>query len=297
MSITLVSIVLRKTFAGIAKKQPAASTLKLVAIALTDHGSDEGYSIHPSIAKTAARTDLTRRSVSNALAFFRKTGLFFPVGVVGKKQQVIDYRCNVERLLSLPDAKIDPAPERTSERDSPVNEIHGYVGTTFTGTSEGDSQLTVSDNRQEESSGEARSRATPEKKSAKPGKKPRRIFTEEEKTKIAKLDVAIRKATLVVGFESLTRKIAIALMDSGYEDTDVIGLYVGDRSAWRRFDFRGKKGETPTPTILQYTIGSLSQRASQIPSERSPETRQAKILARAREKTREISERTAANGS
>ena len=293
MSITLVSIVLRKTFAGISKRQPSASTLKLVAIALTDHASDEGMSIHPSIAKTAARTDLTRRTVSNALAFFRRTGLFFPVGVVGKKQQVIDYVCNVERLLALPDAKIEPAPERTSERNSPVNEIHGYVGTSFTGTSEGDSQLTVSENRQDESSGK-RASARPRRDSS--TKKPRRIYSEDEKTRIAKLDDAIRKTTLVVGAESLTKKVAVKLMDAGFDDRDVIGLYSGSRSAWTRFDFRGKKGERPTPTLIQYTIGSLSERAAR-PTDEAPQTRQAAILQRAREKSREISERTAANGA
>jgi len=302
VSITLVSIVLRKTFAKIAKKQPSASTLKLVAIALTDHGSDEGYSIHPSIAKTAARTDLTRRSVSNALAFFRKIDLFSPVGVVGKKQQVIDYRCNVERLLSLPDAQIDPAPERTSERRSRVNEVHGHVGTTFTGTSEPDSQLTVILNRQSETSEEpARERARPGQSAQKEKreKKPRRVFSEEEKEKIAKLDAAIRKTTLVVGAESLTKKIAVKLMDSGYDEKDITGLYVGDRSAWRRFDFRGKKGERPTPTLIQYTIGDLADRASRGSSEGAPnpQSRQALILQRAREKTRDITERTAANGA
>lgn len=301
MSIKLVSIALEKTFARIARGQPSAATLKLVAISLLDHASDEGLSIHPSIAKTAARTDLTRRSVSNALAFFRQHGFFAPTGVVGRKRQVIDYQADVDRLLALPDAIVKTASESpTSERVSPVNVVHGYVGTTFTGTSAGDSQGIVNEIRQEESLGDTRSRASQKratKDSTKTPKKPGRVFTPEQLEKIDALDVAIRKATLIVGAESLTRKIAITLLDGGYDARDVLGLYVGERSAWRRFDFRGKKGERPTATVIQFTIGSLSERAAQILIDGDPEsdTRQAKILARAREKAREISERTAAN--
>jgi hypothetical protein len=294
MSIRLVSVALVKTFRGIAKRQPSASTLKLVAISLLDHANDEGLSIHPSIAKTAARTDTTRRTVSNVLAFFRRQGFFEPVGVVGHKKQVIDYQCNVERLLALPDAPIEPAAARTSERDSQVNEIHGYVGTTFTGTSESDSQLTVRENRQYESSG------TPARKSARAGqpKKPRVVLTPEEQLAESELSDALRKASKIVGSQGLVNRVARDLRLEGYDAGDVLGLYVGERSAWRRFDFRGKKNELPTVTLIKYTIGSLAhQAASANGSSEQPLTRQQKILQRAREKSRAAEERMSDNGA
>lgn len=295
MSIRLVSVALEKTFVGIAKRQPAAATLKIVAISLLDHANDEGLSIHPSIAKTAARTDLTRRSVSNVLAFFRRTGFFEPVGVVGKKRQVIDYQCRVERLLALPDAKVDPAPERTSERRSPVNQIQGYVGTSFTGTSESDSQRIVTEIRQDESSG-TRSRAGQEGAKPKKEKKPKVELTLEERTIEIQLEKALKKVTQVVGSESMLKKTARELRLAGWRADDVLGLYDGERSAWRRFDFRGKKFELPTLTVLKYTIASLANQAGQIQKDGAPQSRQAQILQRAREKAQTLAERTSANG-
>lgn len=292
MSIRLVSIALQKTFRDISKRQPSAVTLKIVAISLLDHANDEGISIHPSIAKTAARTDLTRRSVSNALAFFRRQGFFEPVGVVGHKKQVIDYRCNVARLLALPDAQVDPAPQRTSERDSQVNEIHTYQGISFIRTSERDSQLTVSDNRQDESSGDTRSRAKPEKKRASTRKKIE--ISPEDQAAETEIVYALKKATGVSGSWQRLKTLARDLKSDGWDARDILGLYVGERSAWKRFDFRGKKGELPTLYLIPHTIASLANqaRASSSTDDDKPQTRQAKILALAREKTEALRERT-----
>jgi hypothetical protein len=94
----------------------------------------------------------------------------------------------------------------------------------------------------------------------------------------------------------MLKKTARELRLAGWRADDVLGLYDGERSAWRRFDFRGKKLELPTLTVLKYTIASLANQAGQIQKDGAPQSRQAQILQRAREKAQTLAERTSANG-
>lgn len=291
MSIKLMSLVFERSFEDFARENdpcPAASSCKLVALSLLDHASDEGYSVRPSIAKTAAKTDLKRRAVAGVISAFRRSGMLIETGRVGRTKRVVEYRFSVERLFALPRAIVVPAPNSAS--NAILHDVHDQSCIEDTINGAFSAQGIITPNHPVESKG-ARKRATPEDLPRKKTKT-REELTPEQKLAEQELASAIRTVTRIVAGHALVNKTASDLRKAGYDARDVLGLYSGPRSAWTRFDFRGKKGERPTVGLIPQTIGSLSERASSSQTnDGAPVSRQAEILRMAREKTQAIRER------
>jgi len=69
MSIKIMSLIFD------ANHELITSTQKLVLLALADHANDEGYSIYPSMQKTANRTALSARTVRKTIRELEQAGI------------------------------------------------------------------------------------------------------------------------------------------------------------------------------------------------------------------------------
>ncbi len=102
------------------KRRVGSATKKSVLIYLADRASDDGSGIWTSKAHIAADTELSKRSVQNAMNEFEAMGLLVRVGRKPCKNGfTFEYRLALDVLLTLPSTR-----EETGAGDSPVQEIH-----------------------------------------------------------------------------------------------------------------------------------------------------------------------------
>ena len=89
MSVSLMSAVW---------KAELPPTVKSVALALADHGNDEGYRVYPSVGLIAWKTGLSTRAVQRAIAWLVASGVLEPLSGQGGGATSVRYRMHVERL-------------------------------------------------------------------------------------------------------------------------------------------------------------------------------------------------------
>ncbi|WP_065325814.1 helix-turn-helix domain-containing protein [Tritonibacter mobilis] len=107
--------------AGIAQKRRVGSaTKKIVLMYLADRASDDGSGIWTSKAHIAADTELSKRSVQNAMQDFEQSGLLVKTGTKPcKNGYTYEYRLVISVLKSLPGTR-----DETGESPAPVHHVH-----------------------------------------------------------------------------------------------------------------------------------------------------------------------------
>ncbi|QDP64870.1 MAG: hypothetical protein Unbinned5081contig1001_27 [Prokaryotic dsDNA virus sp.] len=112
MSNKVVSLIQERVF--------GSPTKKSVAVYMADRASDDGSGIWTSKAHMAADTELSKRSVQNAIGELEALGLIKNVGK--RKCQngfTYEYQIVIEAVLTLPSTR-----KRTGAGDSPVQQVH-----------------------------------------------------------------------------------------------------------------------------------------------------------------------------
>lgn len=101
-----------------------SAPLKAVAMYMADRASDDGSGIWTSKAHIADDTELSKRTVQNAIKQLLSAGLVFEVGQ--RRHQhgyTVEYSINISAVKKLPSTR-EKHPDTTGAGDSPVQEIH-----------------------------------------------------------------------------------------------------------------------------------------------------------------------------
>ncbi len=85
---------------GMALKTSLSASRKLVLISLSDHATDEGRRVFPSITYTARRASCSRSTVKRVLREFRESGLLVVVREA-LAQYPTEYRIDVKMLTAM----------------------------------------------------------------------------------------------------------------------------------------------------------------------------------------------------
>ncbi|TNE62193.1 MAG: hypothetical protein EP341_00330 [Sphingomonadales bacterium] len=102
------------------RRRVGSSTKKAVMMYLADRASDDGSGIWTSKSHIAADTELSKRSVQNAMNDFENDGLLEKVGTKPcQNGYTYEYRLILTAIEALPGTR-----ESTGAGDSPVQEIH-----------------------------------------------------------------------------------------------------------------------------------------------------------------------------
>ena len=91
---------------------------KSVALALADHGNDEGYRVYPSVGRVAWKTGLSTRTVERAIAGLVALGVLEPLSGQRGGATSVRYRMHVDRLPAREPYRT-PVTESGVERDAP----------------------------------------------------------------------------------------------------------------------------------------------------------------------------------
>lgn len=217
--------------------QGLSSRDKFVALAYADHADDEGGSIFPARTTVAKKTSKDPRTVTRATRHLEEIGLFIADGI--GKNNVKKWRINLNWVGSKsPDLESQVGTDDTPSRD-----------TTPTNTSV-NHQLTTAN------------AVVQEPKYVDVGKE----FQESEKKPIFKRAVQreyVGAISAVTGLDlnmnsnySRMSKVARELFQAGYASKQIIHVY-SEGGAWYKKDFRGEKGQKPSPELIPRTIKNL----------------------------------------
>ena len=264
---------------------------KLVALALADHGEDDGSQIFPSVARLAWKTGYTERRVQQILRSLEEKGLIEPVAhAQGGRGHAAEYQMYTERVkrnapfsakgeirerVKSTAQRVKSSAERVKSSAERVKStaIKGEAGFTPT-IIDSSLQPSVQPSGVAAAAGAAPPAPVAEKPSppvvpSRP-KKAGRQETPEETAYYAACVPALAEVCQVdlrvPGEWARCKKPLQALYHATVRPTPaLIRQHYGTAGGyWYASDFRGKKGEAPEPHFVQNTWGKATSAAPRV---------------------------------
>ena len=203
---------------------------KAVLLAMADHAQDDGTRCYPSVERIAAKTGFGERAIQGAIKELRKSGLLVLVGYErGGRSHATEYQIDVTK-----GARHAYFVTGKGARGAPISTVKGARGSVKGAPAAPETSLTIN--------------TTTEKKDD----------TQTPKTPPPLYDLALALSEVCgMQLDKNKRLFREAKILGAVTPADVRASY-GAGGWWYTHDWRGKKGQRPTPAQVRETWGQWS---------------------------------------